>query len=96
MLNLKTISDYSEEENLFTIYAKARKADDTAEAESLSEIIENNARLTKLHYRKDRVEKKSKLTKRCGICGNPIRDDLTFCSSACIRKHRARNAKGKK
>ena len=92
MLNPKIIEDYCEEENLFTEYAKAKKRGDTAEAERLSKIIENNALLAKLHCKKERIEKEeAKLTKRCGICGKPIRDDLTFCSSACIREYRARN-----
>jgi len=91
-LNLKIIHDYSEEENLFTKYAKAKKAGNTAEAERLSKIIENNARLVETHYKKERVEKEdSKLTKQCKNCGKPIRNDLTFCSSSCIREYRARN-----
>ena len=92
MLNLKIINDYSEEENLFTKYAQAKKRGDTAEAERLSKIIENNASLVEPHYKKETVEQEeSKLTKQCAICGKPIRNDLTFCSSSCIRKYRARN-----
>jgi len=97
MLNLEIVCDYSEEENLFTRYAKAKKSGNTPEAERLSKIIENNARLVEPHYKKKRLEKEeSKLTKQCGICGKPIRNDLTFCSSVCIREYRARNARGKK
>ena len=94
MLNLEIMGDYSEEENLFTKYAKAKKRGDTAEAERLSKIIENNASQVKLHCRDKRVEQEElKFTKQCAICGKPIRDDLTFCSSACIREHRARNGR---
>jgi hypothetical protein len=90
------VSDYSEEENLFTKYAQARKRGDTAEAERLSKIIENNALTAKLHCKKKRIAKEPKLKKQCGICGKPIRDDLTFCSSLCIREYRARKKKGEK
>jgi hypothetical protein len=94
MLNLKMISDYSEEENIFTKYAKAKKAGNIAEAERLSKIIENNARLAKLYCKKERTEKEEiNLTKQCAICGKPIRNDLTFCSSFCIREYRARNGR---
>ena len=90
MLNPKIIEDYCEEENLFTKYAKARKRGDTAEAERLSEIIENNALAVKLPSKRNRAEKEERmLTKRCEICGKHIRDDLTFCSAKCIRKYRA-------
>jgi hypothetical protein len=93
MLNLEIMGEYSEEENLFTKYAKAKKRGDTAEAERLSEIIENKAFSAKLQCKKERVEKEAKLTKQCGICGKPIRDDLTFCSASCIREYRARNGR---
>jgi hypothetical protein len=97
MLNLKIMCDYSEEENLFTKYAKAKKRGDSAEAERLSKIIENNALAIKLPCRKNKAESEAlELAKRCGICGKPIRDDLTFCSSSCIREYRARKEKCKK
>ena len=92
MLNLKTMCDSSEEENLFTKYVKAKKRGDTAEAERLSKIIENNAYLVEAHHKKKRVEKEElNLTKQCKNCGKPIRNDLVFCSSSCIREYRARN-----
>ena len=92
MLNLKTMCDYSEEENLFTKYAKAKKRGDADEVERLSKVIENNACLVEPYHKKKRVEKEEpKLTKQCKICGKPIRNDLTFCSSSCIREYRARN-----
>ena len=94
MLNLDIICDYSEEENLFTKYAKAKKRGDTAEAERLSKIIENNASLAKLQWRDKQVEKEEvNLTKQCAICGKPIRNDLTFCSASCIREYRTRNGR---